>query len=268
MTEKVIILYCLYYKDNIDYVKESINSILNQEYSNFLLFINVDGKLNSPLQSFLKDFESDDRIKIKYNDTNRGLATRLNEGVDFALNNNFEYIARMDADDVCMPDRLSKQISFLADHSEFDILGTCAILIDNNGELNMPTTHEECLKNYIVKSPMIHPSVIFRPSFFSKAGKYNKSFRQGQDYELWFRGFKNNCKFANLSEPLIHHRIDSEFFKSRRSGKKRAKMLFNVRNQAIKELNLNKINYAFSILIYFYSYAPIFMKKFIYSIFR
>ena len=110
---KVSAILPVYKNDKSEYVKLSIDSILMQTYSNIELNIGVDGPIGDTLKNTLVSYEEDDRIRLHWFNENRGLAIVLNDLLEDSFKKGFKYIARMDADDISMPDRLEKQIAFL-----------------------------------------------------------------------------------------------------------------------------------------------------------
>jgi glycosyltransferase involved in cell wall biosynthesis len=123
-----------------------------------------------------------------------------------------EYIARMDADDISMPDRMEKQIKFVQDNN-LTACGTWAEAIDNSGnkikDMKYPLTSEKIKTFTLLHNSFIHPSVIFRKDIFEKVGGYNMFFKHIEDYELWTRiVFK--YKTGNIQEELLKYRMHEE----------------------------------------------------------
>ena len=99
----------------------------------------------------------------------------------------------------------------------------------------MPVTNEECLEFFKIRDSMIHPTVMFRRSYFEKAGLYPENTYFGEDTMMWAKGFKAGCQFANLPEYLLKFRLDPNFFQRRR-GWKHARSIFILRRQVNKML--------------------------------
>ena len=148
----------------------------------------------------------DSRIKV-IRQKNSGLALSLNKGISIATG---AWIARMDADDVSMPMRLEKQLSYLEKHPEIDVLGTAAHLKAANGEdlgvKRMPESHDLLIQGMHKSSPFIHPSVMMRRKMLMSVGGYSENIMRAQDYELWSRIFKKYT-FHNLQEPLLIYTV-------------------------------------------------------------
>lgn len=188
------------------FLEEAVLSVLNQTYKDFEFIIIDDGSTDSSLE-MLGGFEKkDERIRL-VSRKNKGLTPSLNEGIKLAQG---EYIARMDGDDISMPERFEKQLDFLEKNKEIALCGTWAINIDENGneigEYKTPTTHKEIKKMILFHNPFIHPSVMIRKSVFEKVGLYSEHFKHIEDYELWTRVLAH-FKTANIQEFLLKYRI-------------------------------------------------------------
>lgn len=194
-------------KDAEAYVEEAVNSILNQSFRDFEFIIVDDGSRDGTVR-LLKELEGkDNRIKIITNAENMGLTRSLNKAIASASG---EYLARMDADDVSMPQRFEKQAYFLDDNTAVAVLGTSYYGIDDNGAvvstISAPTKDEDIKKNLISGNPFCHPSVMIRKSILDKVGSYKEEFRHTEDYELWFRIAKSGARMANLEDFLFKRR--------------------------------------------------------------
>ena len=157
----------------------------------------------------------DGRILVFRNSQNHGLAYALNECLRCA---DGRYIARMDADDLSAPDRLSKQRRFLDNHPQYQWVGSNAELFDGSGVWGfqkMPEIPQR--KDFLFNSPYIHPSVMFRKETLLKNGGYRVSpkYRLCEDYELFMRLHRNGGRGYNLQQPLFRYREDYESQKKR-----------------------------------------------------
>ena len=237
---KLCVIMSIYKNDNLLAVTQSIESILRQAYEKIEFYIQLDGEIRSDVLQYLRGLCIQDiRVKILNRTLNRGLAYSLNELLNIVLTKEYEYIARMDADDISMPERFVKQIAFMNSHPDIDCLGTWAIEIDDDGKeyfrKKMPITHEECLELFKKRDCMIHPTVMFRRSYFEKAVLYPEDTYFGEDTMMWAKGFKSGCKFANVPEYLFKFRLDSNFFERRR-GWKHAKSIYTLRHRVNRML--------------------------------
>lgn len=232
------VVLSIYKNDELNFVISSIVSLLRQTYLVFDLYLMYDGEIQSDVELYLSSLKLPNLYILKH-EKNKGLAVSLNELLNIVLTKEYEYIARMDADDISMPERFAKQIAFMDSHPDVDCLGTWAIEIDNEGKeyfrKKMPTTHEECLELFKKRDCMIHPTVMFRRSYFEKAGLYPEDTYFGEDTMMWAKGFKSGCKFANVPEYLFKFRLDLNFFERRR-GWKHAKSIYTLRRRVNRML--------------------------------
>ena len=239
MGRTIAVIMSLYKNDKLETVVKAVESVLTQTYQEFDFFIQFDGPVDSRVVQYLKSLK-DDRIKLNMRSVNKGLAFSLNELLDIVIPLGYKYIARMDADDICLQNRFERQLAYFEDHPEVECLGSWAIEINNKEEeyyrKQMPETHEECRKMFKIRDCMIHPTVMFKRSYFEKAGLYSLDTYFGEDTMMWAQGFRAGCVFANVPEYLFKFRLDDNFFERRR-GWKHAKAIFTLRHRVNKMLN-------------------------------
>lgn len=189
------------------YLEAAIDSILGQTLRDFEFIIVDDASTDASLAIVERFAAQDRRIRILRNDTNQGLGVVLHRGVAEARG---EFVARMDADDVAMPERLEKQLRYFHEHPDTDVLGSYAMDIDEHGrdtgERRVPTAHARIVA-LMWSNPLIHPTVMFRRQRVVEAGSYSPAARRRQDYDLWFRCARHGLRFANLPEPLLRYRF-------------------------------------------------------------
>lgn len=267
----IAVLLSIYKNDKAEFLRLSIDSILNQSYKNIILYIGVDGTIGEKLYKCLEQYEQEKRVNIVYFPENRGLAVVLNDLLILCKEANIEYIVRMDADDISVPNRLANQVNYLLLHPEVDVVGGRIEEINEQSERNgksvtYPLTHQECFKFFRYRDPLAHPAVMFRKSFFDKAKGYRNEYRKNQDTMLWFDGFMNGCIFANLDETVLLFRVTDDFYKNRRNGFKRAKKMLKDRFMINKALHYDWSAYLFSFLMFIMTLTPPFLKKFLYRI--
>lgn len=238
MNKRLAVVMSVYKNDKLFFLKKSLESILNQTHSDFVLYIQCDGLIARDCMNYLLSLK-DTRIVIRERIENKGLAYSLNELLAIIIDKGYEYIARMDADDVSTLDRFEKQVNYLQNNLDVDCLGTWAIEIDENSNeyfrKKMPVSHKDCFEMFKIRDCLIHPSVMFRKSYFKKAGLYPLDTYFGEDTIMWAQGFNKGCVFANLPEFLLHFRLDKNFF-DRRRGWKHAKSIFSLRRKVNKLL--------------------------------
>ena len=189
------------------YIREAITSVLEQTYRDFELLIINDGSTDDTISQVLAF--NDPRI-ILVNKEHGGIAAALNTGLRLA---DTPFIARFDADDICLPQRLEKQLNFLEDHPDYVLVGSDAEYILENGDFLfgfqcIAHSNEEVQNNLYVYCPFIHSSVMYRRDEVIKAGGYDVHAHTFEDYLLWTSLAKAG-KLQNLREPLIKVRINA-----------------------------------------------------------
>lgn len=189
-----------------EYLKEAIDSILDQTFTNFEFIIVDDGSTDKSLD-IIKHY-NDSRIRI-LKQKNTGLAIALNNGIKVS---NSPFIARMDADDIALPERLGKQVRFLKDHEDYILVGSNVLVIDKDGEFvyqsRLPITWKE-IKAKFPDSSFFHSSVIFRRDAFDRCGGYLEEiskFNCFEDSILWNQ-MKLYGNMANIETPLLKYRL-------------------------------------------------------------
>ena len=204
-TPKVTVLMSAYNAES--FINEAVDSVLKQTFSDFEFLIFEDKSTDTTLE-LLQSFK-DSRIRLIVNEENQGLTKNLAQGVLMAQG---EYIARMDADDVCLPERLQTQFSYLEQNPDISVLGTAVTFFDGTGwefVAHQPLGHEEIKCTLLYGFTMLHPSVTFRKADFQAHDlNYDPHFRVSQDHDLWTRAIRK-LRFANLYQPLLKMREHS-----------------------------------------------------------
>ncbi len=186
------------------YLREAIDSILNQTFRDFEFLIINDASTDSSKNIILS--YKDSRIRYFENKKNLGVARTLNRGLRLAKG---EYIARMDADDISLPFRLERQVAYMYKHPRIAVCGTwLKALYDTKGEIwKTPATHEEIRSLMLFHDAIFHPTVMIRTGIIKKYNlRYSESYPYAEDYELWIRITKHSL-LANLPEVLLYHRV-------------------------------------------------------------
>lgn len=195
-------------RNEADTVTTAIGSILSQDFWDFEFIIVDDGsKDKTPLMLSLAA-RDDSRISIIQQDA-LGLAEALNVGIGAS---SAPLIARMDADDIANPQRLSRQIHFLHNNSHIHVLGSQMILKESLaplGKTSFPLSNYLIRKQLTYRNPIGHPTVLMRRSAIEAVGGY-QSFPLGQDYDLWLRLSDAGYRFANLGEVLLEYRLSRD----------------------------------------------------------
>lgn len=190
----------------VDFFEEALDSILEQTYQNIEVIV-VDGSDDDSVKELLRRRGHDDRIKYFYREKN-GIADALNYGLEQAMG---DYVARMDADDISLPNRIEEQIAYLRVNEDVDVVGADYRVIDKNGkqldERRLVENNEEIQVKLIFENPICHPTVMFRKNVLNAGWRYSKAFTE--DYELWTRMIIEH-KFANVPKVLLEYRVHGE----------------------------------------------------------
>lgn len=272
--KKIAVILPVYKNDKVPYVHLSFDSILNQTYKDIKLYVGVDGPVSDELENVLKRYEQSDSVTVCWFKENRGLAVVLNDLLDVCFKDGYEYIARMDADDISMPDRLEKQMAFLREHPEIDVVGGSIEEIDENSEsrgktIVYPETHVDCYEFFSRRNPHAHPAVLFSKSFFDKAEcKYRPEYRQNQDTMLWLDGMSKGTKHANIPDVVLRFRFTNSLFKKRRNGWAFARKQLEDRKIINKTLGYGMGATIFGYLMFIMLVSPAWVKKIAYKVFR
>lgn len=193
-----------------DYLTTAIDSVLNQSYSELELIVVNDGSTDQT-SDILKSY-TDPRLKI-LDVEKSGLVEALNHGLNLAKGS---YIARMDADDICEPDRLEKQASWLKNNADIGIVCSDINKINSRGEiigketysgLNSEILREALLYKRRIK-PVIHPSIMMRREVYEKVGGY-RNYHNAEDHDLWLRCL-DYFGFSRLPIPLLKYRVNQQ----------------------------------------------------------
>lgn len=189
------------------YLGEAIESVINQTFKNWELIIINDCSTDSTAEILAQFSSQDDRIKVYTNEINLKLPSSLNKAISLSEG---KYIARMDADDICLPERLEKQYKFMEENSDV-ALSSCKFLTVKNG-VYAPggaggRVDSDSLKSMLlVANPILHPGVIAKAEIMKQLG-YDTSLTCTEDLELWTRMILNNYKIQILSECLLIYRL-------------------------------------------------------------
>ena len=180
-----------------------LHSIVNQSYKNFELIIIDDGSNFVLTDNDFYLLEQLERYKLVKLIKNMGLPYALNIGIK---NSSGDFIARIDADDICFPTRFEEQLIFLEHNPHIDMVGSWAQCIGDDSKVIKPFyEHKHIYLHSLFDSPMVHPSVLGKRQVFELF--YNVDFIKAQDYELWTRALMTGYRFCNIQKPLIYYRV-------------------------------------------------------------
>lgn len=177
------------------YVRDAIQSCINQTYQNWELLLMCDGSTDNSTIIAKEIANGDSRIKIIDDGQNRGLIARLNQSVEVCET---KYYARMDADDIMCINRIEEQVKFMEEHAEVDVCGSSIMTIDNNNNIIGSGFNEGRVNSFI------HPTVLGRTKWF-KANPYANWALRAEDFELWIRT-SSNSNFYAIAKPLLFYR--------------------------------------------------------------
>jgi glycosyltransferase involved in cell wall biosynthesis len=226
------------YNEPEKYLRESIESILNQTFKDFEFIIILDNPNNKKAEKIIEEYQQrDKRIVFIKNERNLGLAGSLNKGIEIAKG---EYIARMDADDISLPERLEKQLEYMENNKDVDLLFSWVYFIDENDSIlkEFKPVKEKVrnLKKYFFKEHLlVHPTLIAKSKVLKK--KYDENQKKSQDFELWIRLMTKNYKFDIIEEFLLKYRVPKE------NHEKRIKKQLNYSEYSLRALWKNKKYY-------------------------
>ena len=267
------VIQSVYRNDKAKYLRQSISSILMQSYSDFIYYIGIDGFISDDLRNVLSSFD-DDRIRIVENKENKGLAGILNDLLSVVMKGHYEYIARMDSDDIALPDRFEKQVRFLEAHPNVDVVGGAIHEIDEKGEsrhhvVHYPCSPSQCHAFFSKRNPLAHPTVMFRRRYFEKTNCfYPTDFIRNEDTRLWHEGYKHGCVIANIHDVVLYFRTTDDMFKQRRNGNSFAKSQLQLRKLIIKDLNYGRMAYVYAYAMYLLMISPSWILKTAYKFLR
>lgn len=220
------------------YLQQAVDSILNQSFKDFEFIVIDDASTDNTAEILRAYAEQDSRFRIFQNEQNLGLGENLARAVDLAKG---EFVARMDTDDISMPERLKIQSDFLINQPEILICGSDFEIIDADG---FPKNKVSVIKNvnilrwrlFLGSGTLVnHGTAMFRKSFFDKFGNYSP-LRTAQDFELWSRLFEEQpLPMANLDHCLLKYRIHQEAITSL-AKPEQEEIAINTRLKTISEL--------------------------------
>lgn len=234
-----------YKQDNRYIFTEAIESILNQTYSNFEFIICDDGSTNETYQILESFAKKDSRIVLLKNERNMGIAFSSNKCFSVAKG---EYIARMDADDISLPERLEKQVAFLDKYPEFAFVSCNCILFDGNGDWGkLIYTELPEKEDFLFTLPFENPANMMRKVIFDKVNGYKVGWatQRSEDYDFFLRCYAEGFYGYNLQEFLFKYREDAKAYKRR--GYKHRLGETIVRFNGFKKLGLLPRNFLYVI---------------------
>ncbi|MDO4921684.1 MAG: glycosyltransferase [Phascolarctobacterium sp.] len=213
------VLLSVYKNEKPEYLRLALQSIAAQTLQPDEIVIVKDGGLTQALDAVIDDFAAKQQnVRVLPFAQNRGLGLALRDGVEAC---NYEYIARMDTDDIALPDRFARQMAYLEQHQDIALLGSWITEFSQDADkpdtiTKLPCTHEAILSYAKKRNPFRHMTVVFKKSAVITSGNY-RDFLWFEDYDLWVRILQQGYKVANMPEVLVNVRAGEEMF-ARRGG--------------------------------------------------
>ena len=231
--ENYSVLMSVYYKEKPEYLKQSIESMLNQTVPTNDFVIVCDGPLTPELDAVIDSYKN--ALHVVRLEKNGGLGPALNEGLKHCRN---ELVARMDSDDISVPRRCEIQLEEYRKNPTLGILSASLLefteTTDNViGKRTLPVEDEQIRRYSKRRCPFNHPVVMFKKEAVQQAGGYNGRFHLFEDYYLWIRMIQTGVEARNISENLLYMRAPADMFQ-RRGGMKYAKDMLKFRGWMVK----------------------------------
>lgn len=268
---KFSVLMSVYKNDEVLFLKRALSSIYEEQtVKPEQIVIVIDGPITSELQQVITNFYNkyEEVVTLVPLKSNVGLGEALRIGTTYCRN---EYIFRMDSDDISNKFRFEKQIKFIIENPEIDVIGTNIFEFHTNTDEQMmirmvPEKHKDIVRLAKKRNPMNHVTVCIKKSSLEKCGGY-ESLLLLEDYYLWLKMIVSGCTLANINEPLVYVRVGNGFI-SKRGSKTRIIGWKRLQEYMIKYKLISKYE-AFMNMIYIniFVLTPPFFKSLIYRIF-
>lgn len=195
------------------YFRQAVASVLAQTFTDFELIIVEDPSSSSGRP--LLDGLDDPRIKYIENETRTSLPRQHNRGLAEARGG---FMCRFDADDICEPDRVARELAFLETHPDVDVVGSFLTVIDEHGSVvgrrGYPREHDAIVAAMRRFNPIANSTVMFRRQIYERFGGWRDAALPAQDYEWYSRLAAGGARFTNLPEPLVRYRLHPASIKS------------------------------------------------------
>lgn len=271
------VLMSVYKKEKPEYLREALESVINQTLPPDEIVLVEDGPLTPELDTVLDEIASKLIQKQSYKDTklqlrvvkleqNQQLGRALAEGLKHCTN---ELIVRMDTDDIAVSDRFEVQYRYMAEHPEIAVSGGLMEEFDPADESyrkvkNMPTSKENIKSYSRYRNPVNHMTVMFRKAKVEEAGGY-RHFPFLEDYDLWTRMQAKGCEFANIDKVFVRARTERDIYK-RRGGRKYCRQYLELRKQQRQLGLLNIKEYTVAIVLTIgMTLQPSWLRKLVYQ---
>jgi len=258
-SERPLVSVLLTAYNEADYIEDAVRSVLAQTYDNLEVVVVNDGSTDDT-EAVLRQRFNDDRLRV-LNQRRQGRVLSLNRGLEAA---NGAFVAVVDADDRCIPDRIKRQVDYLSTHEEVGIVGSYYYRKDG-------IRREEYVRKYPISDgpirremakyiPISHSCAMYRMQAVAEAGGYDESLADHEDLDLWIR-VAQNWKLANIPEPLVVRHIRSDSYWHRNfNACARSMHLAKLNARAVAELRLSWYYYVFPVMRVLYTGLPTRLK--------
>jgi len=247
------VLMSVYYKDNPQWLKEAVDSVMNNTIKPNEILIGIDGPIPKELEEKLKELSAKyKQIQLVCFKENRGRGAILFDTLPMSK---FPLVAIMDSDDICYSDRFEKQLALFEQEKDLDILGGFIEEFDEDTKeivsvRKVPLTQKDIMKFVKFRSPFNHVTVMFKKESILNIGGYSSTMRFAQDYHLWIRAVANKLTVKNISEVLVKVRVDFKMF-GRRGGYKYFKLNKILQEELLKYKLISFPRYLYNLAIRF-----------------
>jgi glycosyltransferase involved in cell wall biosynthesis len=206
----------VYYREKATWLEESMNSMWNQTEPPAQFVLVCDGPLSEELDAVIRTQQAaHPELTVHRLEKNGGLAQALNAGLPLCR---YEYVARMDSDDIALPDRMEKELGAMRERGLDLISGWVGEFTDTPDRIlawrKPPESEEEIRRFYVRRNPFNHPAVTFRRSVVERAGGY-EVYPYFEDYQLWIKILSSGGHGGNLAEPVLYMRAGEDMYRRR-----------------------------------------------------
>ena len=232
------LLMSVYQQDDANYLQQALKSVETNTVKPNDIILVCDGKLTAELDAVIEDNAKKLPLNVIRLTQNLGLGRALQTGIEQCK---YEWVARFDADDICVPDRFAKQVALISQNSDVDVIGGQIIEFNKHLEgkstvkKRVPFEHKNIAKYAKSRNPMNHMTVMFKKSAVIEAGNYQHA-PLYEDYDLWVRMLIKGFRFANIDEVLVYARAGDKMYQ-RRGGLSYAKQ------ETIMQYNFYKLGF-------------------------
>lgn len=245
------VLMSVYAGESGKNLSESLNSMLTQTVPPDEIVLVEDGLLTEELYGVIEDCRQKhaEILKTYARPENRGLGAALAFGLEKCEN---EIVARMDSDDIAFSNRMEKQLAYLEEHPDTDILSGTVVEFDGDisritGARRVPLTHEEIYRFALTRCPFNHMAVVYKKTAVQAAGSYRGDLKRVEDHDLWMRMFRAGATAANLPDVLVYARGGDDMHK-KRHGRENAKALHSFYKEMYLLGEVGYTHYVFNVV--------------------